>query len=325
VHTTPSDGNAPTWHPTRKPSLHEVFQFGCTVNGVLWGVYHIRQDDKSGTLACSISNATARDEVVARATVPAVYTSSTWPGHLSRDEVVARLREPGLVVESPHDPLDPYTPEDRKRYNEQTWAYCQKQRDDTGVALFLGPFIGPWIEHSHHRYSRSWHPSLGGGGPAAVVDVRGRCTWFAWHNLGGFKSDVTEKLQEAMAAADAFLAEEDYYVKPNAHYMYYPLAVSLLIEASPWTRESSTSGFVCGTTGELDQWVRTWEALPNQQDKKAIAARIVERDNEFHFVCYGIYSESCIGDGEAADLRTAERLADEVLRVYCQASEQPCR
>jgi hypothetical protein len=86
-----------------------------------------------------------------------------------------------------------------------------------------------------------------------------------------------------------------------------PLTVTLRIEASSWKLARATD----------DQWIRIWNDWP---DEKALAARVVQKGEEFHFTCWGIYSEGHIGYGKANDLETARKLADETLREYCQAS-----
>jgi hypothetical protein len=191
---------------------------------------------------------------------------------------------------------------------------------------YYGPFIGPWIEHSNHRYSRSWHPSLSGGGPAAVVQGHGpRFQWFAWHSLlGNASGEVSTSdpnrsaLQEAMTAADKFLGEQLHSQKEfGPQWTCYPLAVTLLIEASPWTLARGTN----------DQWVRTWKDWSNE---KALAARVTRESDElkqegfgeFQWVCWGIYSEGHIGYGYADTFESAKEAAEATLMTYCQASTE---
>jgi len=202
----------------------------------------------------------------------------------------------------------PMTPEEHQKMSEEAWA----RAEECGPA-FKGPFLRPWIEHSHHKYSRSWHPAICGGGPAAVVQGSGmRFKWFAFNLLFGNafgECDVPQgqylTAEQAMAAADEFLAKD---IGEHASWVNYPLSVTLHIEASPWTLARAVD----------DQWIRTWKDWP---DEKALAARIVQRGEEFHFTCWGIYSEGHIGWGKANDLKRAKELADTTLREYCQASD----
>lgn len=331
-----------SWQPA--PRYRVDFQFPLTVKDVPWRVYHVRKYDPTSTLrdaGLPVALPPSGTLVVSDkegGTDGGKFTYFMHEDLLTKEQIINLLERPCQMLESTHSPTDPYSAEDRKRFNEESWARSQKMVDESGVARFQGPFIGPWIEHSDHRYSRSWHPALCGGGPAAVVQGHGpRYQWFAWHNLlGNASGEVSihypddlhrSAVKEAMAAADKFLdEEEDSRKKFGPFWTHYPLVVTLKIEASPWSLARSVDD---------DQWIRTWKDWP---DEKALAARITRVKDDghmyhlgekvvsphvgkFQWVCWGIYSEGDIGDGYAETFEEAKKLAEATLMEYCQASE----
>ena len=210
----------------------------------------------------------------------------------------------------------PMTPEEHQKMSEESWARAREY----GPA-FKGPFLGPWIEHSHHRFSRSWHSSLGGGGPAAVVQGSGmRFKWFAFNNLLGsasgevclpypYEEGRTSASVEAMAAADAFLAQDT----SGPNWVNYPLIAHLRIVASPWFPSLDFK----------NQWFRTWKDTVWPAEKN-VAARITRlEENHFQWTCWSIYSEEHIGLGRETTLEKAQEMADATLRAYCLATEGP--
>ena len=84
---------------------------------------------------------------------------------------------------------------DRKATEAQPWTDATRH--------------GPWVEHNHHVYSRSWHKELGGA-PAALIQGWGtHWRWWVWEscNQKHFQGEVEGSLEAVKTAVDNILKD----------------------------------------------------------------------------------------------------------------------